>query len=56
MIYRDEVYDENSSWKGTAEILFRKQRNGPVGTVRLSFNGMFTLFDNWIDGRYSDVG
>lgn len=46
-IYRDEVYDEESPQKGTAEILVRKQRNGPTGTVRLTFLGHYTRFENF---------
>ena len=45
-IYRDEVYNQDSPDKGTAEILIRKQRNGPIGEVRLAFIGEFTRFDN----------
>ncbi len=45
-IYRDEVYNEDSPQKGTAEIIIAKQRNGPVGTVRLSWLGEFTRFEN----------
>ena len=45
-IYRDEVYNETSADKGVAEILIRKQRNGPIGTVRLSFLGEYTRFEN----------
>ena len=36
-IYRDEVYNEDSPDKGTAEIIIRKHRNGPIGDIRLSF-------------------
>ncbi len=52
-IYRDEVYDEDSPQKGTAEILVRKQRNGPTGTVRLTFLGQFTKFENFSPEVYS---
>lgn len=46
-IYRDEVYNEDSPDKGTAEILIRKQRNGPTGTCRLTFLGQYTKFENY---------
>jgi replicative DNA helicase len=53
-IYRDEVYDPESPDKGTAEIIIGKQRNGPIGTVRLSFLGRYTRFENHVDdGSYS---
>ena len=45
-IYRDEVYNEESSDKGVAEIIIGKQRNGPIGTVRLAFLGQHTRFEN----------
>jgi replicative DNA helicase len=45
-IYRDEVYNENSPDKGTAEIIIAKQRNGPIGKVRLAFLGKYTRFEN----------
>jgi len=48
-IYRDEVYDEESPDKGLAEIIIAKQRNGPIGTVRLSFLGRYTRFENYIE-------
>ncbi|MCS6765622.1 MAG: replicative DNA helicase [Candidatus Protistobacter heckmanni] len=46
-IYRDEVYNPDSPDKGSAELIVGKQRNGPIGTVRLTFLGQFTKFDNY---------
>jgi len=54
-VYRDEVYNEDSPDKGTAEILIRKQRNGPTGKVRLAFNGSFTRFDNFISEEHFGI-
>ncbi|HEX7026971.1 MAG TPA: replicative DNA helicase [Gammaproteobacteria bacterium] len=53
-IYRDEVYNEDSPDKGTAEILIRKQRNGPTGTCRLTFLGQYTKFENYSPEIYSN--
>ena len=50
-IYRDEVYNDNSEDKGGAEIIIGKQRNGPIGRVRLAFNGQFSRFDNLAEQR-----
>jgi len=47
-IYRDEVYNNESPDKGTAEIIIGKQRNGPIGTTRLTFMGQYTRFENFI--------
>lgn len=46
-IYRDEVYHPDSPDKGSAEIIIGKQRNGPIGTVRLAFLGEYTRFENF---------
>lgn len=51
-IYRDEVYNEESPDKGTAEIIIGKQRNGPIGMVRATFLGRFTRFENYIPDAY----
>jgi len=53
-VYRDEVYNEDSPDKGIAEIIIGKQRNGPLGTVRLTFLGQYTRFENFAGGFYSD--
>jgi len=53
-IYRDEVYNEDSPDKGIAEIIIGKQRNGPIGTTRLTFIGQYTRFENYIHDIYSD--
>ena len=45
-IYRDEVYNPDSEDKGTAEIIIGKQRNGPIGRVRLTFIGQHTRFED----------
>lgn len=46
-IYRDEVYNKDSEDKGTAEIILGKHRNGALGTVRLTFLGKYTRFENF---------
>ena len=53
-IYRDEVYHENSEYKGIAEIIIGKQRNGPIGTSRLTFQGQFSRFDNYAGPAFDD--
>ncbi len=53
-IYRDEVYNEDSPDKGTAEIIIGKQRNGPIGMRRLTFLGQYTRFENFASDGYGD--
>jgi replicative DNA helicase len=52
LIYREELYEEESQKKGIAEIILGKQRNGPTGTVELAFRGEYTRFDNLDRGNY----
>jgi len=51
-IYRDEVYNPESADKGIAEIILAKQRSGPIGTVKLTFVGEFTRFENYANPGY----
>ncbi|BCL71368.1 replicative DNA helicase [Vibrio nigripulchritudo MADA3029] len=53
-IYRDEVYNPDSSLKGIAEIIIGKQRNGPIGSVRLTFQGQFSRFDNYAGPAFDE--
>ena len=52
LIYRDEVYDPNSTRKGIADIIIAKQRNGPTGEVHLTFLGQYTRFENLATDGY----
>ena len=51
-VYRDEVYNPESADKGTSEIIIGKQRNGPIGMVRLAFVGHLTRFESLAPERY----
>ncbi|OGO85387.1 MAG: replicative DNA helicase [Chromatiales bacterium RIFOXYA1_FULL_46_5] len=54
-IYRDEVYNDDSPDKGTAEVIIGKQRNGPIGRIRLTFHGSYSRFDNYAgSARFED--
>jgi replicative DNA helicase len=49
-IYREEVYDRtNEDVRGKAEVIVEKQRNGPTGTVTLTFIGEYTRFENYTE-------
>ena len=54
MIYREEVYDPNTTRKGIADIIITKQRNGPIGDVHLTFLGKYTKFENLAPESYGD--
>lgn len=53
-LYRDEVYNKDTNDKGIAEIIIGKQRNGPIGSVRLAFRGEFTRFDDLAPEYYQE--
>jgi replicative DNA helicase len=53
-IYRDEYYNQDSADKGQAEIIIGKQRNGPTGTIKLTFLGQYTKFENYSSADVSD--
>lgn len=53
-LYRDEVYNKDTQFKGTAEVIVGKQRNGPIGSIRLTFLGANTRFENHASGHIQD--
>lgn len=55
-IYRDEVYNPDSDDKGTAEIIIGKHRNGSLATIRLTFIGEYTRFDNFAGFEVAEQG
>lgn len=54
LIYREEVYDKETTKKGIAEIDLAKHRNGEIGTFVLTFQGQFTRFNNYAPDSYAD--
>ena len=54
LIYREEVYEKDTPRKGIADIIIAKQRNGPVGELRLTFLGEFTRFENLVAEAYGE--
>jgi len=55
-LYRDEVYNKETQEKGVAEVIIGKQRNGPIGTVRLAFRGEYMRFDDLAPEYYAEYG
>jgi len=56
LIYREEVYDKNTTKKGLAEIELVKHRNGEIGTFVLTFQGQYTRFQNYAPDSYAPPG
>jgi replicative DNA helicase len=54
LIYREEVYDQNTTRRGVADIIIAKQRNGPIGEVQLTFLGEYTRFENLVAESYGE--
>jgi replicative DNA helicase len=54
LIYRDEVYDKNSTKRGMAEIDLAKHRNGEVGGFVLTFQGAYSRFTNYAAEAYAE--
>jgi replicative DNA helicase len=54
LIYREEVYEPNTTRKGIADIIVAKQRNGPTGDVQLTFLGQYTKFENYAPESYAE--
>jgi replicative DNA helicase len=53
-IYREEVYDKNTPRKGEADIDLAKHRNGETGYFKLTFQGQFTRFQNYMPESYTE--
>lgn len=54
-VYREEVYREDPSNEGVAEIIIGKQRNGPTGTIKLTFLKEFTTFKDIYRGEIAQA-
>ena len=54
LIYREEVYEKNTTQKGIAEIHIAKHRNGEIGMFRLTFQGMYSRFANFVPDSYAE--
>ncbi len=54
LIYREEVYDKNTTKRGIAEIDLAKHRNGETGTFMLTFQGQYSRFSNYAPDSYAE--
>ncbi|MEC5388039.1 replicative DNA helicase [Uliginosibacterium sp. H3] len=55
-IYRDEIYNPDTQDKGLAELIIAKHRNGPTGTVPMTFVGEYTRFENYAGSSFMERG
>ena len=53
-LYRDDYYNHDSPDKGVSEVIIAKQRNGPIGTVKLAWLPEYTKFANLERGKNED--
>jgi replicative DNA helicase len=53
-IYRDDYYNKDSKEPGVAEVIIAKQRNGPTGTVKLTFLKHITKFESYAASSNGD--
>jgi replicative DNA helicase len=51
-LYRDEVYNSDTEWRGVVEIAVMKNRHGPLGVIKADWKGEFMTFGNWTNVRY----
>jgi replicative DNA helicase len=54
LIYREEVYDKQTTRKGIAEIHIAKHRNGEIGMFELTFQGMYSRFKDFMPDSYAE--
>ena len=53
MLYREEYYDkDNPDVRGQADLLIRKHRNGPIGSVKLKWEAQYSCFTDWHESLY----
>jgi replicative DNA helicase len=56
LLLREEYYNPTEENKGIAEVIIAKQRNGPVGTLNLTFIGEYMRFENLVRGQDDFIG
>lgn len=58
LLLREELYNQTEENKGMVELIIAKQRNGPIGTVNLTFLGEYMRFENYAakGEEFVDIG